>query len=112
MTAGSCVDFRPVPLLLLVPTYVLGGNFYECGGPLSYLTISYLEDAPAAEWTAAVLACLCIGRTGGCAETGGIGASDSESSICNFFKIHNTFTFSNRSELQMLAVSVLKYCIT
>ena len=59
MLRGLCIASVPA-LLLLVPIYVMGGNFYECGQPLSYLTISYLADAPSLEWTAAVLASLYV----------------------------------------------------
>ena len=40
--------------VVLLPSYIVGGNYYACGKLLVYSTVAYLADASAAEWVAAV----------------------------------------------------------
>lgn len=42
---------------ILLPTFLSGANFYECGRPWLHTTITYLHDAAAEEWVTAVCFC-------------------------------------------------------
>jgi len=53
------IMFASVPLLVvMLPLYIAGANFYQCGDGLLYTTIAYLSDSIVVEWCAAGCSCL------------------------------------------------------
>jgi len=46
-----------VVLVVAVPIYHAGSNYFECGEPFFVWTMAYLSDSAAAEWSCAVASC-------------------------------------------------------
>ena len=47
-------------LVITVPIYHAGSNYFECGQPFLVWTMAYLSDSAAAEWSCAVATCVFV----------------------------------------------------